>query len=213
MKRRISPPAKRRLLELGAWKEPPYSLFALGGFLGFVGLYIPFFYISPYAIGKVGATGDLPFYYVSILNAASTFGRIIPNFVADKVGPFNVLIPCMLSAGVVAFCWIPVHNIGGLVIFAIIYGFFSGSFVSLPPSVVASLSPDLNSVGTRMGMVFCVAGLGILIGSPIGGAILDIESMNYLPAQIFCGVTVVAGTFAMILARMAKVGTSLGAYA
>jgi MFS family permease len=213
MKRRFSPPARRRLLELEAWKEPPYSLFALGGFLGFMGLYIPFFYISPFAIGKTGATGDLPFYYVSILNASSTFGRIIPNFVADKVGPFNVLISCMLGAGILAFCWITVHDLGGLVIFAILYGFFSGAFVSLPPSAGVSLSSNLNSVGTRLGMVFCVAGLGILIGSPIGGAILNIGKMDFLRAQIFCGVTLILGTFAMILARIAKVGTSFRAYA
>jgi hypothetical protein len=37
--------------------------------------------------------------------------------------------------------------------------------------------------------------------------------MDFLRAQIFCGLTFVLGTFAMILARIAKVGTSFRAHA
>lgn len=213
MKQRVTPPAKRKLLEMGAWKEMPYTLFTIGEFLGFMGLYIPFFYISSFAMGKTQASEELAFYFVPLLNAASIFGRIIPNFIADKTGPLNILIPCSLISAILAFCWIPIHNVGGLATFAILYGFFSGTFVSLPPSTVASLSPDMKKVGTRMGMSFSFAGLGLLVGNPIAGAILNLETMDFVKAQVFCGVVVAAGTFAMILARIAKVGTSLTAKA
>ena len=209
MKRRVTPPSRRRLIDLGAWKELPFNLFALGGFLGFMGLYVPFFFINSFAIGKTAASRELAFYFVSILNASSTVGRILPSFFADRVGPLNVLIPCTFITGILAFSWIAVHDVSGLVIFAVFYGFFSGTFVSLPPSAIATLSPDLKSVGTRMGMAFCVAGFGLLTGTPIGGALLDLKDMNFLRAQIFCGVTVVVGAVALLSARIAKVGTSL----
>ena len=208
MKQRVSPSSKRKLLDLHAWKEPPYTLFVLGGFTGFVGLYIPFFFTTSFAAGKAGASEQLASYFIPILNAASIFGRIIPNLVADKIGPLNVLIPCTFAVGILAFSWIAVHDVGGLTAFAVVYGFFSGTFVSLPPSTIATLSPNLNTVGTRMGMAFSAVGLGILIGNPIAGALLDLRTMKFINAQIFCGATVVAAGIFFLLARIAKTGAS-----
>ena len=214
MKRRISPPMKRRLFDLNAWREPPFTLFSIGGFIVFLGLYIPFFFITPFAVLKTGASEEFAFYFVPILNAASTLGRIIPNFIADIVGPLNVLFPCTFIAAGLAFCWTMVHDINGLVTFAVCYGFFSGAFVSLPPATVASLSPDMKSVGTRMGMSFCLAGFGLLIGAPTGGALLHLrDKLDFFPAQMFCGAAVAAGAFVMMLARITKVGLSLTAKA
>ncbi|KAI0920318.1 hypothetical protein AcW1_002092 [Taiwanofungus camphoratus] len=209
MKQRVVPATRRKLLDLAAFKEYPYTLFALGEFLGFMGLYIPFFYISSFALKKTGASDELAFYFVPILNAGSIFGRIIPNFLADKTGPLNMLIPCSVISAVLAFCWIAIHDVGGLAVFAVFYGFFSGTFVSLPPSTVASLSPDLKKVGSRMGMSFAFAGVGLLIGNPIAGAILNLNTGHFVRAQVFCGVVVAAGAGAMILARVSKVGLAL----
>ena len=50
MQMRVKPPAKRKLLDLSAFKEPPYVLFVLGSFIGFMGLYVPFFYIQYFGI-------------------------------------------------------------------------------------------------------------------------------------------------------------------
>jgi MFS family permease len=196
-----------------AWKEYPYTLFTIGEFLGFMGLYIPFFYISSFALLKTNASPELTFYFVPILNAASVFGRILPNFLADKTGPLNMLIPCSLISAILALCWIAIDDVAGLTVFAVLYGFFSGTFVSLPPSAVASLSPDLKQVGTRMGMSFSFAGLGLLIGNPIAGTIINLETGDFVKAQIFCGVVVAAAAVVMMFARIAKVGPSLTAKA
>jgi len=54
------------------------------------------------------------------------------------------------------------------------YGFFSGSFVSLPPTIVVMLSMNAREkIGTRLGQSFAVVAFGVLIGTPIGGAVLD----------------------------------------
>lgn len=209
MRIRVQPRQRRQLLELSAFKEPPYALFTAGLFLAFAGLYIPFFYISSYAGGKTGANSELAFYFVSILNASSVIGRLIPNFYADKIGPLNMLLPCIVICSILAFFWIPIHNVGGLAAFAVLYGFFSGSIVSLPPSIIPTLSPDLNRVGTRMGMVFAFAGLGLLIGTPIAGALLNVHDHYYVKAQIFCGAVVSGSVVLMTLARTHKVGTAL----
>jgi len=96
MRVRIPPASKRRLLELHAFKDVPYTMFSIAELLGFMGLYIPFFYIQLYALERTTMSADRAFYLLPILNAASLFGRIIPNFLADKTGPLNMLIPCSI---------------------------------------------------------------------------------------------------------------------
>ncbi len=52
MRTRILPARKRALWDLPAFKEVPFTLFTLGMFFGFMGLYIPFFYVQSYAMEK-----------------------------------------------------------------------------------------------------------------------------------------------------------------
>ena len=49
----------------------------------YTGLYVPFFYIESYAI-NVGVRGDMVFYMLIIMNAASVPGRVLPPFIADR---------------------------------------------------------------------------------------------------------------------------------
>ena len=75
---RVLPAARRKFFEFVAWKELPYLFFNLGSFFAFFGLYAPFFYIQLFAL-ETGIMGpNLAFYVLAVLNAASTFGRIIP---------------------------------------------------------------------------------------------------------------------------------------
>ena len=210
MRVRVVPTQKRQLLQLSAFKEAPYTLFSIAEFLGFMGLYIPFFYIQSYATNapKTHIDPSLAFYLLIILNAASVFGRVIPNFLADKTGPLNMLFPCAAISSLLAFCWIAIDSKAGLIIFCILYGFFSGTFVSLPPTTVVSLSPSLGVVGTRMGMSFAFAGLGLLVGNPVAGAILG-QGTNFSGVQAFCGGTVALAAAAVLIARVSKVGAGV----
>ncbi|KAK0647956.1 Aspyridones efflux protein apdF [Lasiodiplodia hormozganensis] len=202
MRVRVLPPQKRRLVDLPALKEVPFLMFSIAEFLGFMGMYIPFFYVQSFAIENNIMSSDLAFYMLSILNAASAFGRIIPNFIADKTGPLNILVPCCAVSALLAFCWIAIDSTAGVIVFAVLYGFFSGTFVSLPPTTVVSLSPNLGVVGTRMGMSFSFAGFGILVGNPVAGAIL--KDHGWLGVQVFCGVMVIAAAACCVVARFAK---------
>jgi hypothetical protein len=50
--------------------------------------------------------------------------------------------------------------------------------MALPPAVLVALSPKLNQIGVRVGMALTVGSLGVLIGSPIAGAILSNQSRS-----------------------------------
>lgn len=205
MRVRVLPTQKRALLEPKAFKELPYTFFTLGLFLAFIGLYAPIFYIQSYSISQKITNENLGFYMLSILNSASILGRILPNFFADRTGPLNMLIPCSLASGILCFGWIGINSVPSIIIFALLYGFFSGAFVSLPPSALVSLSPNMGVVGTRMGQCFAVASFGILIGTPGAGGILN-NTGTFLGTQIFAGSTVLLGVLSMFAARYTKFG-------
>ena len=59
--------------------KPPFMLLCCGLFLAYLGFFGPFFFISTYAT-HLGMSQRLAFYFVSILNGASLFGRILPGF-------------------------------------------------------------------------------------------------------------------------------------
>ncbi|KAF8261435.1 major facilitator superfamily domain-containing protein [Lactarius quietus] len=208
-RQRVLPKTRRKLFDMSALREAPFVFCTLGLCFGFIGLYNPFFYITPFALSKTGASAQLAFYFVPIINAASVFGRLAPTALADRIGTLNTIIPCTLICGALVLAWTAVRSTGGLIAFALLYGFFSGSFVSLPPSTLVALSSDLSKVGTRIGMSFSVSGIGVLVGSPVGGALLNLRTGHYVRMQVFCAVSMFAACAMLAIARVAKSGVGL----
>jgi MFS family permease len=192
MKVRVLPAKSRSLIDLSAFKIPAYSLQTVGFFFGFMGLYIPFFYAQVFAVQEHITSEEMAFYLLAIMNGTSVFGRksrfpclphsfilsinvgIIPNLFADKLGPFNVVLPCCLISCVLCLCFITIKSSTSIIILMAFYGFFSGSFVSLPPTIVVGLSADArDKIGTRLGQAFACVAFGLLIGTPIGGVVVE----------------------------------------
>lgn len=205
MEVRALPPAKRKIVDLPAFKELPYTFFVAGCFLAFMGLYAPFFYVEFYSISYKITNENLAFYTLAIINSASVFGRIVPNFIADKVGPLNIIIPACFISGIICLCLIPVRTVGPLIVVCLLYGFFSGALVSLPPTIYVHLSiKNRAMIGTRMGQGFFIISIGLLLGTPICGWILNGASYAYV--WVFSGLLLIAGAIVMFLSRTAKVG-------
>ena len=205
MEVRALPPAKRKVIDLPAFKEAPYTLFVAGCFFAFMGLYAPFFYVEFFSITYKITDTNLAFYTLSIINSASVFGRIVPNFLADKLGPMNIIIPAACISGVLCLCLIPVRSVAPLMVICVLYGFFSGALVSLPPTIYVHLSlKNRGMIGTRMGMGFFVTSIGLLLGTPICGWILNGASYTFV--WLFGGLLLIIGGVLIAASRTAKVG-------
>jgi MFS family permease len=146
---------------------------------------------------------DDAFYLLPILNAGSIFGRLLPNFAVDKTGPLNMFVPSILVASILCFAWMGVKNTAGVVVFSFLYGIASGLILTLPAISIISLSPNLGVVGTRMGMAFAVSSLGMLIGTPIAGAIVK---SGWTALQVYSGAVLIFSASFMLAARVWKVG-------
>lgn len=120
-----------------------------------------------------------------------------------------MFIPVSAAAGVLLYCWIAVHSLGGLYGFVAVYGFFGGGVQSLFPSALPSLTSDLSKVGVRIGMIFSIVSISSLTGPPIAGALIDTKGGQYLGAQLFGGTSMILGTLFLITAKYFRSGTDV----
>ena len=114
---------------------------------------------------------DLAQYLVSILNAASLFGRVLPGYVADKIGRFNtLLIMIVFTLVTMLSLWLPVGNtsLPALYSFAALFGFGTGSWMALTPACVGQLC-RADEFGRYYGSLYFVASLATLVCIPITG--------------------------------------------
>lgn len=100
-----------RYVDLSAFRQGSYTAFVVGATFILFGLYTPFTYLDifthAYAIPADG-------YWLSILNAASIFGRIIPGFIADRFGRINTILPHVALATIFLFVFPLFTNVSKL---------------------------------------------------------------------------------------------------
>ncbi|KAL2157992.1 hypothetical protein VTH06DRAFT_4801 [Thermothelomyces fergusii] len=195
---------RRALMSLKPFRMPTYLLFVSGSFLFYWGLFGPFDYLPLFAEGDESTQG-IALYTVSIVNAASIPGRILPNMYSDRVGSsLRTISLCALLAGMsVLVIWLPVnyrHSPAGLVIFALVFGVTSGAYVSLmTPALIEVSGGHTESLGTMVGTFLAIMAVASLTGLPIqtaiagnhGGGDGDTGLMGLI---VFCGVVMLAGT-------------------
>ncbi len=206
-KPRLPPRKSGALVEWSAFKELPYTLFSIGMFLNFWGLYFAFYYIGSFGRNILGISETDSINDLLILNGVGLIGRLVPAHLADRFfGPLNTLIPFVFVSGLLLYCWAAVSSKGGLVGFAVIYGLFAAGIQSLFPATLSSLTTDLKKAGVRMGMVFSVISFACLTGPPLAGALIQRKDGDYLYAQMFAGTVLMAGCATLVAARVAKKG-------
>ncbi|KAF2023688.1 MFS general substrate transporter [Setomelanomma holmii] len=198
------------VLELGAFREAPYSLFLLAVFLICLGQYFAFYYISSYAMNILDLSYGTAINVLLVLNGVGVFGRLVPSYFADKYfGAYNMLVPFCFISATVLFFWPLVNSEGGLYGWAISYGFFVAGFQGMFPAVLTSLTKDMSRVGTRNGMGLTIIGLGTLVGPPIAGALIQSYGGSYLIAQMFGGAAVFLGSVVLVIGRLSITGKIL----
>jgi predicted MFS family arabinose efflux permease len=153
--------------DLRIFKSAAFSITTLGVFLIEWGLFVPITYISSYALSQ-GFSQAFAFQILPIMNVGSFFGRWIPGFYADKIGRYNTIILSVTLNIIAVLCiWLPAGNTtAGFVMFALLFGFASGSNVSLTPVCISQLCPT-ESYGRYYATCYTVVSFGCLTGVPI----------------------------------------------
>ncbi|KAJ9144716.1 major facilitator superfamily transporter protein [Pleurostoma richardsiae] len=187
--------------------EIQFVLMTAGFFCFGYGFFVPVNYLPAQAL-SAGMSPDLAQYLLPILNAGSLFGRLFAGFLGDKVGRYNIfVVVCYLSGIWILALWLPDSSDPALIAFAVLFGFFSGAYVSLITPLVMQISP-FAELGFRTGIVLLVTATSGLTTNPINGAILD-GSGGWNGLKIFSGVFCLVGTTFVLASRIKKTGFKL----
>lgn len=155
-----------------AFKDPKYLLLVAALFFMFFGMFTPFYYILTYAVAR-GMNPTLAGYMLSIINATSTFGRIIPGVMADKFGRINIFAIGGILCGITIFFVDFATNNAGIIAYSAFFGFVSGTIISGASAAFSSCPEDPRNIGTYMGMGMAISALGGLIGPPVNGVMVE----------------------------------------
>lgn len=199
------PPRRTTFWIPSAYKEKRFILLILSLFFIFIGMWTPLFYIPTYAVQR-GMDPTLAGYLLAIINAASTFGRIIPGVLADKFGRLNIFALGGIVTGIIVFCMNSAITNAALIVYSIAFGFASGSIISGASASFSLCVKDPRDIGTYMGMGMSLSGLGALIGPPVNGVFVA-RYGGFVQVSMFSGAMCLVGG---CIAFVTKVATPQG---
>ncbi|KAJ7208007.1 major facilitator superfamily domain-containing protein [Mycena pura] len=189
-------------------RDPPYVGVVLSGIFVMLGLFYPGCPRAAvallYAI-KHGIREEVAFDTITMINVGGVLGRIVPPFVADRIGCFNVVIPATFAAaGCVLAMLVREPGTGGVVAIALLYGAVNAAYVSMTPALLAELSRDGSEVGLRMGVWFTFTAGAALAGQPLSGALID-GAGDFRWSTLFAGLCLCVGGCLLVVARILPV--------
>ncbi|KAF9242043.1 MFS general substrate transporter [Melanogaster broomeanus] len=208
--RRLPPVnVKGGLFNWTAFKNPAYTVYCFSGVTAFLGLYTVLTYI-PISALDIGVSNNFAFYYISIANGSSAFGRLTAGLLADRLGALNIMIPFTAVAGIMTFVWPFAKNEGSLVAIAVIYGFCCGTYASLLAAPAMAMGA-VGDVGRRTGMFMSFAAFGAVAGPPISGAI-NAATDGFKDVGWYAGAMVLLSVALLVLTRYLHLGKLSGKF-
>jgi MFS family permease len=162
--------------------------------------YIPFVYLGPFlSSDQVGLSEQESAWLVSSLGLCNIVGRISLGMAADRLGRYRVLQGSLLvmigSTIAYSFCG---SVLSAVLVIVIPYGTFSGSFIAMPPALIAMhVMPRLpSSLGTMLGFNWLAMSIGSTFGPPLAGLFVDGTAMGWhlllgsATVSLLCGLLV-----------------------
>jgi len=193
------------------FKNKAFALTTVAVFMLEFALFIPLTYISSYALSK-GFSHAFSFDILTILNAGSVFGRVLPGYWADRIGPFNTNIISAFITVIATFgVWLPVgHTKAGIVVFALVFGFTSGCNISMVPVAIGRLC-STQHYGRYYATCYTIVSVAVLMGIPIAGKVVESNKGDYWGLIVLTGVFYAGSVLTFLMAKMSVVGWKLWA--
>ncbi|KAJ1898964.1 hypothetical protein LPJ81_004233 [Coemansia sp. IMI 209127] len=145
----------------------------IGAICATAGYFTPLFDLPSFSTQVIGKSSSFSTNLLTIVNAASTVGRLAAGQLTLVLGLINTLSLCTLGAALsILIFWLPFHSTGTIIVCAIIFGFSCGGFISLLPLVMAN-TWGVQRISTIIGLLYVACFIGTMVGAPSSGAILD----------------------------------------
>ncbi|KAJ2827723.1 hypothetical protein IWW50_001745, partial [Coemansia erecta] len=205
MRNRLKVQSRDKVVDFGIFRDIRFIFVFIGAICATTGYFTPLFSMPSFAAQIAHKSDSFGINLLTIINAASTLGRIGTGEVARFFGNINTLVVCTLvSALSILVLWLPFHAGGTLIASAIVYGLFCGGFIGLVPVIMAKLW-GVQRISTIIGLLYLANFCGTMVGAPSSGAILDNigHDENFKPSIIFSGVFMLGGAMFFVALRAA----------
>jgi len=152
------------------------------------------------------------FWLLTIMNGASTIGRLTMSAFGDKTGALNMhIVSQIVSAFLILLLWVFTNSTTSAIAFCVFFGIFSGAVIGLPPASVGNIlnctynTPETKHVGHSKlgqwtGMMYSVAAIPSLVGPVVAGHLVT-EYERYITVQMWSGISLLLSAMCMIVAR------------
>ncbi|KAJ2720624.1 hypothetical protein GGI07_004504 [Coemansia sp. Benny D115] len=204
MRNRLCVASRDKVVDLSIFRDIRFLFIFSGAVCGTTAYFTPLFSLPSFAISITGKSERFGTNLITIINAASTVGRIATGQVAAGFGNINTLSVCTFVAALsILVLWLPFHATGTLIACAIVYGLFCGGFIGLLPVVMADLW-GVQRIATIIGLLYIANFMGTMVGSPSSGAILDNigHKTNFKPSIAFSGAFMMCACMFFVFLRM-----------
>lgn len=225
IKSRLPPkPGQSVMPDFRIFSNVPYLLLTLGIYFMEWGLFIPITYITSFGMSTGALTEAFSYQLVAIFNAGSCLGRWAPGYIADKLGRFNSMIAMLaLCAATTVTFWLPAALLAVessdathhttvkalIIVYAVVFGFASGSNISLTPVCVGQLC-ETNQYGRYYATCYTIVSFATLTGIPIAGALIEACDGEYWGVVVWTLLCYVASLGCFVWSRACAVGWKLG---
>ncbi|KAH8594684.1 major facilitator superfamily protein [Bisporella sp. PMI_857] len=199
VKGRLPPKTSGGSINLKCFRDARFSWATIGvGCFEFV-LFGAFGLLPTYAVSQ-GFSQQTSFNIIAIINAGSAFGRSFSGWFSDRYGRFNTMILTLNFSLISMFLiWLPFGNhVVALYIFAPLFGFGSGSIISMAPVCIGQLC-QVDEYGQYYGTSYSMVAFFTLLCIPVGGELLPkIGEQGFVA---FFGSILILSLLAFLIAR------------
>ncbi|KAI0136127.1 MFS general substrate transporter [Hypoxylon sp. NC0597] len=205
------PPSSHPVRVLPDWslfKDLKFSFCCAGVWFMEWGIFTPLTYIVSYAAAH-GQDPNDAYTLLALLNAGSFLGRFLPGFLADRFGRFNIItVTNALCVVTILAFWLPAGDSRAmLIVFAVTFGFASGSNLGLYPVCIGQLC-EAREYGRFFSTAMMTGSFGTLTSLPIAGALLGIgggQEQGWLALILFAALSYAIAMSCFLGARVLAV--------
>ncbi|ORY09748.1 major facilitator superfamily domain-containing protein [Clohesyomyces aquaticus] len=215
-------------IDTEAFRNKAFCWFMAAVAFLFLGFYPVFFNLEEWASvsgygTRDGATAQIKnvsstnkplqtFWLLTIMNGASTVGRVTMAAFSDKTGSLNMHICAQLISSIlILVLWSLAGSTTAAIAFCIFFGMTSGAVIGLPPASVANiLGCTYNTLDTKhighsklgqwTGMMYSAAAIPSLVGPVVTGHLVT-QYSTYITVQCWAGASLFISALCMIFAR------------
>jgi MFS family permease len=202
-----SPEAKKQsIFSLRLFGDPAFSFLTVSVFGVEIVLFGALGILPTYATSSTDFPPDTGFYLIAVMNGVSCFGRIIPGYISDIIGRFNVFAIAIASTLVIMLViWLPFGHtsLAALYLFVALFGFLTGCWMAMTPACIGQLC-EAEHFGRYYGTLYFVASLATLVCIPISGELVESVGPQVMVGFMCVVLAVSLGTF--VASRWACLG-------